>query len=939
MKIMRSIILVSIEIILTILMLPVNIWAQSSETDPFVVVSLGDSYSSGEGIPNFYGQGDNLEEKYKNYDWLAHRSTKSWPSLIELPNAPFKVTMANFKCNPQVMVNREGYNLNYDEEDFYNEYRSMFNAKWYFVASSGAKTYDINYEKSGYKGQPKEVKQVVNDNGDVYHKTETLPRQLDIFDYIDEEVDYVTLTVGGNDVDFKKVVATCAGEPYYITRGTVLNFTLAGILSKLDKTLSKIKKVYYDINERIDDQTYILVAGYPKLFDRNGKGTAISKGEAQKVNECVNIFNRRLYDIVKECQKDDMRIRFVDVEKKFDEGDGHAAYSDDEWINGILSIQSEDLTDFGPSAYSIHPNEQGARAYADCINAEIRSIEIGASVSGVVVDKNDRPAAGLTVTISTPVNNKVMFSGMTDSKGEFIGNIDLMPVGIRVNISDENGMLYDTVLNDKTIEPGINDLGKFELDNYEGTIVVEIDEQAALDKEDISDADPDKGITALLQDYVTQRDFMYGKSYKYTLYPFSQYNPEQREEWEGVSPGQSLGYSIEDFDDDGDMELLILTLTDGYHLQFDMYEVMEGNVTLSDSVFLDSDDGYPAPQIPNAESYDDNLCGILSCCVSDDNHRIYLQSSDTLWVGGGEEIFVVSVIYKNNVFSDYKVSHLMCNGLMEFERIAANQELSDMGVPNPDIDRIFYEFLPVVECFDGGAHEILHAEQHGIDYEMMDYDYLKVVSQTDFFANDNMTLEDVSADDSAQSSEAANYLELYAELLGELRETAITPSRLVFQLIYLDDDEFPELVVTEGGTVESQAWLYSFKDGKVSQIFCNGGDWGNHGSLYYIDRESIVLNAFTTVASGNYAFYRIEDGQATFLKEFSKKPSTDGSEYSFYVGGNPVSQEDYEKQYDECGGSRLIAAGYYYGTVVSQESIQLLLRNDPICYRGEGGPF
>ena len=223
--------------------------------------------------------------------------------------------------------------------------------------------------------------------------------------------------------------------------------------------------------------------------------------------------------------------------------------------------------------------------------------------------------------------------------------------------------------------------------------------------------------------------------------------------------------------------------------------------------------------------------------------------------------------------------------------------------------------------------------------KLNEYEGTKVVSQTEFFANDNTTSADVSADDSAQSSEKANCLELYAELLEELSDTAITPSRLVFQLIYLNDDEIPELVVTDGGTVESQARLYSFREGRVNQIFCNGGDWGNHGSLYYVEREGIALDAFTTVFSGNYAFYRIENGQATFIKEFSKKPSTGGSEYSFYIGGNPASQEEYEKQYGDCGGSRLSAAGYNYGTVVSQESIQLLLRNDPICYRGEGGPF
>lgn len=53
--------------------------------DKVVVVSLGDSYSSGEGIEPFYGQDKSLKNKVKDLNWLAHRSAKSWPGLLEIP--------------------------------------------------------------------------------------------------------------------------------------------------------------------------------------------------------------------------------------------------------------------------------------------------------------------------------------------------------------------------------------------------------------------------------------------------------------------------------------------------------------------------------------------------------------------------------------------------------------------------------------------------------------------------------------------------------------------------------------------------------------------------------------------------------------------------------------------------------------------------------------
>ena len=55
-----------------------------------VIVSMGDSFSSGEGIPPFYGQMDEngkektLREKLADQDWLAHRSMNSWGGQLEL---------------------------------------------------------------------------------------------------------------------------------------------------------------------------------------------------------------------------------------------------------------------------------------------------------------------------------------------------------------------------------------------------------------------------------------------------------------------------------------------------------------------------------------------------------------------------------------------------------------------------------------------------------------------------------------------------------------------------------------------------------------------------------------------------------------------------------------------------------------------------------------
>ena len=49
-----------------------------------VIVSMGDSYSAGEGIQPFYGS--RYAEGWELKDWLAHRSQSSWSGQLTLPN-------------------------------------------------------------------------------------------------------------------------------------------------------------------------------------------------------------------------------------------------------------------------------------------------------------------------------------------------------------------------------------------------------------------------------------------------------------------------------------------------------------------------------------------------------------------------------------------------------------------------------------------------------------------------------------------------------------------------------------------------------------------------------------------------------------------------------------------------------------------------------------
>lgn len=324
-----------------------------------VIVSMGDSYSSGEGIPDFYGQVDkngnkrSTKEKAEDPsgDWIAHRSTHAWSGQLALP-----------------------------EVGYMNEHRDE---NWYFVASSGATTKDIDGK------QEKKIK-----DGS-YSEKKKLDPQIDVLKKLNNEgiePDYVTLTLGGNDAGFEAIIVSAALTQSYISP-CILQDVFKMVWAKFYMPLgirSDLKNTYELISETAGDNTCILVAGYPQLFCSlggnmvavgadnsavfNPAGILITAAEAKEINKNVSLFNKAIENLVKDCHKDGMNIQYVSVEEAFD---NHEAYTLEPYINPIILFsQSEDIHQSKPtSAYSVHPNIKGAEAYRKCVQYAIDDIE------------------------------------------------------------------------------------------------------------------------------------------------------------------------------------------------------------------------------------------------------------------------------------------------------------------------------------------------------------------------------------------------------------------------------------------------------------------------------------------------------------------------------------------------------------------------------------
>ena len=313
----------------------VNVHAETATEESRIMVSLGDSYSSGEGIEPFYGQNESTADKVKNQDWLAHRSEKSWPGRLTLQGV-----------NGSMAQNR--------------------NDNWFFVATSGAVTDNLTHN------QRKEY------DIDGIEASRYIDKQLDVFKELgDKKAEYVTVSIGGNDAKFADII-TEAAIPHPLNPGA-LNDKLNSVWEEFyygidggESIRDRLYQAYCDIQDAAA-QAKIIVAGYPKLLDSNGSGFLFSENEAALINDSVSRFNDEIESIVKSCKADGMKICFVSVEEAFD---GHGAYSNDAFLNEVyIGKKDQDLKWSVSSAYSMHPNDKGAQAYADCVQAKIDEIE------------------------------------------------------------------------------------------------------------------------------------------------------------------------------------------------------------------------------------------------------------------------------------------------------------------------------------------------------------------------------------------------------------------------------------------------------------------------------------------------------------------------------------------------------------------------------------
>lgn len=312
-------------------------------------LALGDSFSSGEGDTD---KNPATDRKYYR-QWTDVNEDKA-------KGAPREKCHVSTRSYPYKLANWMGLG-------------SGPSAVWASVACSGATVYDMNWDNSGgYEGQGSPLGRLHGyDNKGVLQKmalNEMIPGRVKQIEFVKKyQPKVITLTAGGNDVDFGGKLANCAIYPVSCNWAT--SSKRNELKNDLRNQFDKLKNFYDELKSASSHKAKIYVLGYPQFVngDPNAKCKStlnLDNREREMITNAVTYYN----SVIKQAARA-AGVKYIDTETAL--GNHRLCDQTDSYVNGVASLR--DLAFSGSELQeSFHPNAKGHSAIAARFKEELR---------------------------------------------------------------------------------------------------------------------------------------------------------------------------------------------------------------------------------------------------------------------------------------------------------------------------------------------------------------------------------------------------------------------------------------------------------------------------------------------------------------------------------------------------------------------------------------
>ena len=145
-----------------------------------------------------------------------------------------------------------------------------------------------------------------------------------------------------------------------------------------------------------------------------------------------------------------------------------------------------------------------------------------------------------------------------------------------------------------------------------------------------------------------------------------------------------------------------------------------------------------------------------------------------------------------------------------------------------------------------------------------------------------------------------------------------------FNLVYIDEDEIPELAVMVGTAHVNGVDIYGYCEGEVVLI---GGSYGGFGSFAYVPKENLIASHYMGQGVLTSIYYQIEKGKEKELLQLVSQEGYSPDMYlnpdCFLMNDEPVTKEEYETQRELYeGGKEFVLLGYEDSYSIDEAAIQ-----------------
>jgi len=167
-----------------------------------------------------------------------------------------------------------------------------------------------------------------------------------------------------------------------------------------------------------------------------------------------------------------------------------------------------------------------------------------------------------------------------------------------------------------------------------------------------------------------------------------------------------------------------------------------------------------------------------------------------------------------------------------------------------------------------------------------------------------LTVEDTEGEEALQEDDsdkmsAVSYTKAYRQFLEAYREEKEDASGARIMLALIDDDNVPELLLFEDDCHAAVVKVYTCNQESVIEL----GGFGSFGRMQYVERGGMIFDAYTGQGRYDSAFFQMEDHEARQICFMSFYAPPDGSPEIFEIDDAGVTEEVYQKKWQELYGT------------------------------------